>query len=83
MKTLENAQSFKHPETEVDEDETWNVNDLIPALERFKAKHGGNARVSLFFQADDGEIHPYQVDDVNNVFFDYEQGDVCNIKLTQ
>lgn len=79
---MKNAQSFKHAETEVDYENTWTVNDLLLALEKFKAEHGDAARVSLFFQSEDGEIHPYQVEDVNNVFFDYEQGDVCSIELT-
>lgn len=77
------SSSFKHPNTKVDDENTWNVNDLILALERFKAEHGDAARVALIHQEEDGEIIPYQVEDVDDAFYDYERGDVCNIQLTQ
>lgn len=81
------TQSFVHPDSKEnisEESNTFNVNDLILALERFKAKHGDSARISLFFNDEElGEIVPYQVIDVNNAFYDYERGDVCNIELGQ
>jgi len=59
-----------------------NVNDLILALEKFRAEHGDAARVSLFFH-DGNEIHPYQIGNVDDAFYDYNRGDVCNIELVQ
>lgn len=83
---MDNTQSFLHPDTEErinDSDNATNVNDLILALEKFKAEHGDKARVSFFHQDEDGEIHPYQFIDVNDGFYDYDKGDVCSIELTQ
>lgn len=74
------TQSFKHEHTG---ENVWNVNDLILALEKFKAEHGDAGRVALIWQDEDGEIHPYQISDLDDAFYDHERGDVCNIQLTQ
>jgi len=76
----------EHPDYQIEwqDDKPVTVDQMIIALTKFRDAHGGKGRVSLFFLDEElGEIIPYQPLAINNHFYDYEKGDVCNIEITQ